>query len=472
MSMEGPKRPPAKPMREMPEMADELLPERPPRPAGEPAREMPKMADQLMPEMPLMPVDRPTQEAAEEVVQETPQKPAGEPAQEAPKKEEVPDQVGKFPCPSCGSQMDFDAAKGLLACAYCGHTMNVPTTAEEIREYDLEKALREAVAKPAQTGYGGEKRSIKCKSCGGVNTVDANVVSTECPFCGSNQVVPQEHVAQVIKPESLLPFQVDQAKAISTFRSWLGSGFFRPNPVKKIAREAQAKIQGVYLPFWTFDAFTSSWWQAEAGYYYYITETFWTTDQRGQRVQQTRQVQRIRWEPASGQLQMSLDDVLVPAAGHVDKAMIESLYPFDTKALVPYKPEFLAGWGAQAYSVDLKQGWTTGQAIMKSRIEQACAAQVPGNTHRNLRVNTAFSKMTYKHVLFPVWLASYSYNDKIYHFLVNGQTGEVQGQAPISWIKVMLVVFIIIVVMVAVFLLLSKGDSGSALNLYRAVFGV
>ena len=169
---------------------------------------------------------------------------------------------------------------------------------------------------------------------------------------------------------------------------------------------------------------------------------------------------------------MFLDDVLVPAGGQIDKAMIQNLYPFETKALVPYKPEFLAGWGAEAYSVDLKQGWSEGQAIMKSRIEQACAARVPGDTQRNLRVNTAYSKMTYKHVLFPVWIASYRYSDKVYHFLVNGQTGEVQGQAPISWIKVMLVVLIVVAVLVAIFLLLSRGDSGQALNLYRAVFGV
>ena len=459
MSMEGPKKL-AKPPREMPKMADQLVPETP-RPVVKPAREMPKMADQLVPETPQKPVARPAQELPQKPVEETPQQP-----------EKVSDKVDKFPCPSCGSQMDFDAAKGFLACAYCGHTMDVPTTADDIREYDLEKALRDAVAKPSETGYGGQKRSIKCKSCGGVNTVDANVVSTECPFCGSNQIVPQDQVAQVIKPESLLPFQVDQAKAIALFRTWLGSGFFRPNPVKKIAQEAQAKIQGIYLPFWTFDAFTSSWWQAEAGHYYYTTEMVWVTDQKGQRVQQNRQVQHIRWEPASGFLPLFLDDVLVPAGGQVDKAMIQNLYPFDTKALVPYKPEYLAGWGAEAYSVDLKQAWTSGQAIMKSQIEQACAARVPGDTHRNLRVNTAFSKMTYKHVLFPVWIASYRYSDKVYHFLVNGQTGEVQGQAPISWIKVMLVIFIVIVVMVAIFLLLSQGETSEGVNLYRAVFGV
>jgi hypothetical protein len=109
---------------------------------------------------------------------------------------------------------------------------------------------------------------------------------------------------------------------------------------------------------------------------------------------------------------------------------------------------------------------------MKARIEQACSAQVPGDTQRNLRVNTAFSQMTYKHVLFPVWISSYRHGDKVYQFLINGQTGEVQGQAPISWIKVTLVILLVLIVLAVFVWLVSQGDNGSALNLYRAVFGV
>ena len=149
--------------------------------------------------------------------------------------------------------------------------------------------------------------------------------------------------------------------------------------------------------------------------------------------------------------------------------MIESIYPFDTKALVPYKPEFLAGWGAEAYTVDLKEGWKLGQGIMQQQVNGACAAQVPGDTHRNLKVNTAFSKMTYKHVLFPVWIASYRFSDKVYHFLVNGQTGEVRGQAPISWIRVILVIIVILIVLALIFWFLGQGESSAALNLYWAM---
>ncbi len=382
------------------------------------------------------------------------------------------DQVHKFPCPKCGAQVNFDAATGALLCPYCGYSATIPITEQQIQEYDLEKALKEMLAAPQQTGYGEGKRSIKCESCGAVNTIDAQVISTECAFCGSNQVVPQEQVAQVIKPETLLPFQVDHARAVSEFRQWLGRGFFRPNPVKKIAKEADARLQGVYMPFWTFDTLTSSWWRAEAGHYYYEDETYWATDDKGKRVQQTRKVQKIRWVPASGRLQLQFDDVLVPASQNIERSMIERIYPFDTTALVPYEPKFLSGWGAEAYTIDLRDGWQTGQEIIQEQVRSACAQQVPGDTHRNLQVKTAFSNMTYKHVLFPVWMASYRYNDKVYHFLVNGQTGEVQGEAPISWIKVALVVALVVIIAVVVMWLMSmaEGEAAAALNLARLLF--
>jgi predicted RNA-binding Zn-ribbon protein involved in translation (DUF1610 family) len=380
--------------------------------------------------------------------------------------------VHKFPCPQCGAELDFDADQGVLACSYCGHTSTVPMTEQAIKEHSLDTALQAMVDAPQEMGYGENKRSIKCQSCGAVNTVDATVISTECAFCGSNQVVPQEQVAQVVKPESLLPFQVDQAKAMGLFQAWLGRGFFRPNPVKAIAKDARAKIQGVYLPFWTFDAYTSSWWTAEAGYYYMVSETYWTTDEAGKRVQRTRQVQKVRWEPASGSLALPFDDVLVPASQSVERAMVQRIYPFDTKALVPYEPGFLSGWGAEAYTVDLREAWATGQEIIQNQVEAACAQRVPGDTHRNLQVRTAFSNMTYKHVLFPVWISSYTYREKVYHFLVNGQTGEVQGQAPVSWIKVTLVILVIVAIIVVIFVLLSQGNTAATMNLLNHVLAV
>ena len=294
-----------------------------------------------------------------------------------------------------------------------------------------------------------------------------------CPGAYFDVCCNLSHLAEAIKRAFAMARFVHLIREPRAFvTSALGRGFFRPSPVKEIAKHAEAKLQGDYLPFWTLDAFTSSWWRAEAGYYYYVTESYWASDDKGNRVRRTRQVQKVRWQPASGSLQLQFDDVLVPGTTSVERGMIEKIYPFDTNALVPYEAGFLSGWGAEAYTVDLRQAWATGQDIIREHVRQACAHEVPGDTHRNLQVDTAFSDMTYKHVLFPVWIASYRYKDKIYHFLINGQTGEVQGQAPISWIKVTLVVVVALIILAAIFILASQAEASAALNLYRVLYGV
>ena len=111
---------------------------------------------------------------------------------------------------------------------------------------------------------------------------------------------------------------------------------------------------------------------------------------------------------------------------------------FDTTQLVPYSPGFLAGWRAEEYAVDLEGGFVFARGKMEHEQENRCGKDVPGDTKRNLRVDNTFSAITFKHVLLPVWIAAYRYNNQIYRFLVNGQTGEVVGKAPWSWIKIAL----------------------------------
>jgi hypothetical protein len=265
----------------------------------------------------------------------------------------------------------------------------------------------------------------------------------------------------------VLPFEIDQASAVVKFRTWLGRGWFRPNEVKRIARNAEARLQGVYLPFWTFDAQTFSRWQAQAGYHYYVTERY-TVTVDGRRQQRTRQVQKTRWEPAAGRHDEFFDDVLVYATRSVPEDILQRIYPYDTAKLVPYRPQYLAGWRAEEYQIGLEEGWKIGEGIIQGRVRNACAAEVPGDTHRNLRVQTRFQDITFKHTLLPVWIASYRYNQKVYNFMVNGETGRVQGQAPISWWKVALAVLITLIVLACIFgamVLFGEAESTGALLL-------
>ncbi len=360
-------------------------------------------------------------------------------------------------CPKCAGKMNFDAASGMLNCPFCGHSMPVPTTTDAVKEHDLLQTLQDESGKAH--GYGTEVKAINCKSCGATVNVPANVTSTQCPFCGSNQVIEQQPDPKLIQPESVVPFAIDDATANRKFRDWLGQGWFHPNDLKALG--GGQKLRGVYLPFWTFDAHAESNWRAESGDYYYETE--WVTVTRdGKQVREQQQVQKVRWHWTSGHHTGDYDDVLVYATRSINLKILQKIYPYDTKKLATYKPDFLAGWSAESYQIPLAEAWPLGRDILYNHERSACDGLVPGDTHRNLSVSTDLSRLTYKHVLLPVWVASYRYNNKTFQFMINGQTGKVQGEKPISAIKVAIAVVIALIIIGVVVYLISKANANSS----------
>jgi DNA-directed RNA polymerase subunit RPC12/RpoP len=319
--------------------------------------------------------------------------------------------------------MAYDPAKAGLACPFCGASTRLDALPTEATEH----ALQEAIENVPHQGWGVERRSLKCQACGAVSELDPKIEATFCPFCGSPRVLPErDGDAHVIRPETLIPFRVGREKALDSFRQWMGSLWFRPDALKR--SWALGKISGLYLPFWTFDAAAYSVWSAEAGHYYYVK-------------QGNQQERRVRWEPASGELSTAYDDELVCASRGVSRSLLQPVEPFNTNGgLVPYRPDYLAGFVAERYAVGLKEGWEAARRAILEKARQACARQVPGDTQRNLRVNTHLSKVTFKHVLLPVWAAHYLYAGKTYHFFVNGESGKVSGEAPYSWLKIALAI--------------------------------
>lgn len=348
-----------------------------------------------------------------------------------------------FPCSNCGAKLSYDAASQQLKCPYCGHQQAVPQRAPApgagpaqaqgpgaapagvIREIPLEEGMRLAVR-----GFGTPVTAVGCKDCGATVNVAQGEQTAKCAFCGSNQVLAQEAAGNLIRPESLVPFKMDKAAANQRFEQWLGGLWFRPNDLKKMAKVQE--MGGVYIPFWTFDSLVHSSWNADAGYYYYETEHY--TDANGR--SQTRRVQRTRWEPAYGNRTDFFDDVLVCASKGLPKELVVKFTTFQTRELVPYQPHYLSGWRAESYAVELMAAWPMAQDTMANQQRSRCAGDIPGDTHRNLNVNNNFTKVTFKHILLPIWIAAYRYNGKPYQFLVNGQTGEVVGKAPWSFWKI------------------------------------
>ena len=357
--------------------------------------------------------------------------PEGEDATEweAPNAAAVP-----YRCRECGANMAWDPQAGALGCSFCGSVVVIGETGGAATTSHVEHSLSAGLAAHPVGLDVESQKSSSCQDCGAAVSFGIRVTSTRCDFCGSAHVLPQEEMRRLIRPQSLVPFVVAQEGATEAHRGWLGKLWFRPSDL--MARSKLSDIAGVYVPFWTFDALVDSSWTAQSGTYYYVTESYTARDSSGKSVTRTRQVRKTRWRPAWGDRRDSYDDVLVCASRGLPEKLVTRLETFDTKALVPYAGEFLAGFKAEEYAVDLDEAWQRAVRIIEDGQYHRCASDVPGDTQRFLQVHNSFSEETFKHVLLPVWIAAYRYKDQVHRFLVNGQTGEVTGTAPWSWWKI------------------------------------
>ena len=359
----------------------------------------------------------------------------------------------KFHCPACGAEAVWTPSRQALVCPYCGTTspaqIELTSTGEQIiREQDLATALRSVP--DSRRGWQTQKVSVRCQSCQAISVFDPERVAQRCDFCGSSALVPYEEIKESFRPESLLPMKLDEARVREAIRDWYGSRFWAPGKLKHRAMTDQ--VNGLYIPYWTFDAQVHANWTAESGDYYFDNESY--TDSQGRR--QTRRVRKVRWYPSHGSLQHFFDDQLVPASRGVEPALLRRVEPFPTNELTPYRPAFLSGWVVERYQIDLVAAAQHARDQMDGELHKLCAAQVPGDTHRNLRVQADYSGQTFKHILVPLWLLTYRFRNKTYQVVINGFTGAVAGKYPVSWVKVLIAMILVAAIAGAILILSNR----------------
>ncbi|MEM1094744.1 MAG: hypothetical protein AAGJ10_09080 [Bacteroidota bacterium] len=351
----------------------------------------------------------------------------------------------QFPCGQCGADLKFAPGQEALQCPYCGHLNDVPVDDEvAVEELDFRAHLEAARAASEVV----ETMVVDCPSCGAETTLAEGVVADECPFCGSS-LVRTAHAERIIKPQAVLPFRVTDREARAAFGKWVKGLWFAPNKVKEFARE-EGGLSGMYIPYWTYDSDTKTRYTGQRGDYYYTTQTY-TAVEDGKTVTKTRQVRHTRWRSASGTVRNVFDDVLVPGSTSLPRKLLDALEPWDLEALAPYDDAYLSGFRAEAYAVNLEAGFRQAQQIMAVTIDQTIRRDIGGDEQRIHRKNTDYRDITFKHILLPVWVSAYRFDDKVYRFIVNARTGEVKGERPWSWIKITLAVIVVLIIAAVVY---------------------
>jgi hypothetical protein len=302
--------------------------------------------------------------------------------------------------------------------------------------------------------------------------LEDKVVTNRCPYCGSHLTNEPAAARDMIPPEAVLPFAIDKHKAIAAFDEWIKGLWFAPNELRKFAD--LGRLNGLYVPFWTFDSMTITWYTGERGDDYTVTETYTETETYtnsdgsiGSRpVTRTRQVTHTRWTSVSGEVRHFFDDVLVCASSSLPEEYTTALTKAELGKLEPFKPDFLSGFVTERYTLGVKEGFDAARQIMDAEIRQLCTRSIGGNHQRLHTVHTDHLGVTFKHVLLPVWLASYRYRENTYRVMVNGQTGQVIGDRPYSAAKIVALILTILAVIagiIALFMWLSSsGARGEA----------
>jgi DNA-directed RNA polymerase subunit RPC12/RpoP len=386
-----------------------------------------------------------------------PIQPGAVPTRKDPTVTSAPASGRKFPCAQCGARLDFDPSERALKCPYCGHEEQIAPENTRVVERDYAGALAKSGGEDGQAPIEGRSQEIRCPGCGANVLLEDNVETDRCPFCATalTNLPRQQSVAQ-IQPEYTLPFKISSKQSVEAFNAWIASRWFAPGNLRQLANLGQ--LSGVYLPFWTYDSMTYTHYTGQRGDDYWETESYTETDAQGRCVTRTRQVRRTRWHYVSGEVDHFFDDVLVCASRSLPDPLITHLEPWDLGHLEGFQPQFLAGFRTERYTIGLADGFAIARQIMDGEIRTLCCQDIGGD-HQSLEgVQTQHVGMTYKHILLPVWLAVYRYQNQTYRIAVNARTGEVAGDRPYSWIKIALLVLVCAIVLALVIGLVMAGN--------------
>jgi len=337
-----------------------------------------------------------------------------------------------FPCKECGASLVFSADDTALKCEYCGTINYLYPPKVPIEEHNLETTI-DKIAQAPRYDLKAPKE-IKCPVCAATFALDPHLRTTRCPYCNA-PIVTNLDIFMPLAPESLLPFKINQKRAKKIFKKWVGSLWFAPSKLSRYSH-AETTFEGIYLPYWTYDADTLTHFQGYRGdtYYERVTRRVYI-DGREQLVEEMQP--RIRWTPVSGETQRHFDDILIGATRTLPRKLADSLQPWDLENLVPYDEKYLSGFESETYSVALEQGFEYAKNYMEYTIREDVRRRIGGDHQKISYMQIYNTNKTFKYILLPVWTAHFRYKNREYRFAINARTGTIRGERPYSWVKIL-----------------------------------
>lgn len=356
-------------------------------------------------------------------------------------------------CNGCGSALHYQPGTHSLKCEHCGSVNEIPDAGEDtgLESFDYDDFVESLESAPPSP----QMQSVKCKNCGSTTVLPQNVTADKCPFCSSPLVVELTEAQNYVRPHYILPFQVSLEVARQDFVMWLKTLSFAPRDLVQKASSGGAQIDGVYLPYWSFDVDASTNYDGMQGIWYYRTE-YYTEEIDGEIVERSREIRETEWLPAFGTVYNSFDDLLVPASDSLTPDTRKTLGAWDFNRLVAYDERYVSGFRSETFQTAPQDALEVVKESIQPAINQSIYEDIGGDERRITGSTTQLDDIGIKYVLLPIWISSYVYKNKTYQFAVNGYTGQVSGKRPFSASKIIMIVLAILIVIAFIAFLVSK----------------
>lgn len=341
--------------------------------------------------------------------------------------------VTNYTCENCGGGLIYSPSDKGLLCKSCNQVTKIDIGEFKTLEHDFLEALEKG--SEIDINENSNLDEVSCTNCGAVLVFESGIYSGKCLYCGSELVKTQEPT-KYIKPEYMIPFEFSRNEADRTVSSWCTKKFYMNSSFKKNIKAS--KLTGVYVPYWTYDANTTTSYSAMRGKHYYVTRYRVVNGRR-----QPYREMRTKWQPVSGTYKNFFDDTLIPATVDTTDNKYSDVLFFNLQEVVPYNEKYISGFIARKYDIDLSDGWDKSKAYLSPRINAGIQSQVGGDVIKNLSKETMYTDITFKHILLPIWIYTYNYKGKPYTFMINGQTGVVTAKYPLDVLRIILTVIFI-----------------------------
>ncbi len=360
-------------------------------------------------------------------------------------------------CKSCGAVLRYEPGTEELKCSHCGASNQIigSETSHDIESYNYDEFVDYIQSAPPVSG---DLQAVSCKNCGSKTTLPKNVTADKCPFCSSPLIIELNDTQDYVRPHYILPFAVNQQTATDNFKNWIKGLSFAPNDLaQKISNSSKPPLDGVYLPFWSYDADAFTSYDGSRGEHYWETETY-VEEVDGEQREMTREVMRTSWWPVSGTVQNNFEDLLVPASNSLPAEMLNKVGGWQFSTIVEYDERYISGFRAENYQLVPQNGLESAKKMMDAEIDGAIRDDIGGDEQQVYNSSTELSNVGIKYLLLPVWVTSYVYKGTVYQVTINASTGEVHGHRPYSAMKItVLVIAIIIILAILFFVFAGKG---------------